>query len=83
MAALDSEFTELGASWTKPQGGLFSWLTLPEQYDTWAIFEAAVAKKVPYIPGSAFAVEGSYRNTMRLNFSNATEEKISEVLHEK
>lgn len=80
MSALTADFAEFGASWTKPEGGLFAWVTLPENYDTRALFETAVARKVAYIPGSAFAVEGGYGNTMRLNFSNATEENIREAV---
>jgi 2-aminoadipate transaminase len=80
MAALESEFAVPGASWTKPEGGLFAWVTLPEKYDAREIFKAAVSKKVAYIPGSAFAVEGGYRNTMRLNFSNATEGNIRQAV---
>jgi len=44
--------------------------------DTWELFPEAVAKKVAYIPGSAFTLDGSHRNTMRLNFSNARPEAI-------
>ncbi|MFQ5629686.1 MAG: aminotransferase class I/II-fold pyridoxal phosphate-dependent enzyme, partial [bacterium] len=80
MAALESEFADLCATWTKPEGGLFAWVTLPESYDTWKLFESAVAKNVAYIPGGAFAIEGGSQNTMRLNFSNATDENIREAV---
>ena len=80
MAALQQEFAPLGAQWTTPEGGLFCWVTLPDHYDTWKLFEAAVAQKVAYIPGGAFAVEGGYSNTMRFNFSNASEANIREAV---
>jgi DNA-binding transcriptional MocR family regulator len=77
LESLDEEMSEL-AYWTQPAGGLFVWVTLPQEIDTWDLFKEAVQHKVAYIPGSAFAVEGGYHNTMRLNFSNVSPEKIQE-----
>jgi 2-aminoadipate transaminase len=77
LAALQDQMSDF-AHWTRPQGGLFVWLTLPEQVDTWEMFKEAVQHKVAYIPGSAFAVEGGHDNTIRLNFSNVTQERIEE-----
>lgn len=76
-SALEEQLGDF-ATWTKPQGGLFVWLTLPKGVDTWQMFQAAVDQKVAYIPGSAFAVHGGYENTMRLNFSNVTPDNIRE-----
>ncbi len=76
-AALDKHLGGL-ARWTVPQGGLFVWVTLPAGVDAWAIFEPAVARRVAYIPGAAFAVNGGYQNTMRLNYSNVKPEAIDE-----
>jgi len=72
--------THLGdiATWTEPEGGLFVWCTLPEEIDTWDMFEDAMRNKVIYIPGTAFSVHGGHKNTMRLNFSNVTPAKIEE-----
>jgi len=64
------------ATWTEPQGGLFIWVTLPEGMNTMDLFHEALAERVIYIPGEAFAVHGGHRNTMRLNFSNVTCDKI-------
>lgn len=75
LDALAAEFGSDG-SWTHPQGGLFVWLTLAEGVDTWDLFQAAVDKKVAYIPGSAFAVEGGHRNCLRLSFGNVRTEMI-------
>lgn len=80
MAALQQEFAPLDAKWTTPEGGLFCWITLPGHCDTWKLFETAVAEKVAYIPGGAFAVDGGYTNTMRFNFSNASEANIREAV---
>lgn len=65
-----------GAHWTRPQGGLFLWVTLPEEVDTLALMPKALENKVAYVPGTAFFPDGSGMNTFRLNFSNANPENI-------
>ena len=65
-----------GIHWTRPEGGLFLWLTLPEGMSTERLFEKAIANKVAYVPGSAFYPEGESERSMRLNFSYASEEQI-------
>jgi 2-aminoadipate transaminase len=62
--------------WTRPQGGLFLWVTLPDYLDAAAILEKAVAHKVAFVPGTAFYPDGSGHNTCRFNFSNAQPEQI-------
>ena len=64
--------------WTRPQGGLFLWLTLPEQINTTEMHSEAIAEKVAYVPGEFFFVDGSGQNTMRLNFSFSNPEKIND-----
>jgi len=62
--------------WTEPTGGMFIWLTLPENYDTVELLPRAVAANVAYVPGAHFfAHEGSH-SSMRLNFSNPTPAQI-------
>jgi 2-aminoadipate transaminase len=65
-----------GVRWTRPHGGLFLWVTLPEIVDAGAVLERAVANKVAFVPGTAFYPDGSGHNTFRLNFSNAQPEQI-------
>ena len=65
-----------GIKWTKPQGGLFLWLTLPEPLDSTEMFMTAVEKKVAYVVGSAFDPDGADHRSMRLNFSFASMEEI-------
>ncbi len=67
-----------GVQWTEPEGGLFLWVTLPKTMDTKAIFPAAVDEKVAFVPGGAFHPLGGGENTMRLNFSNAKPDLITE-----
>jgi len=78
LTALDQYMGDI-ATWTHPEGGLFVWLTLNDaQIDTWQLFEHALKQRVAFVPGGAFAVEGGYHNTLRLNFSNVNEEQIEE-----
>ena len=65
-----------GISFTRPQGGLFIWAELPEGMDTVKLLSEAVKKKVAYVPGTYFCVDGGHMNTLRLNFSNSTLEQI-------
>jgi len=69
---------EEGIRWTKPEGGLFIWIWLPEGIDTKEMIERAIEQKVAYVPGAAAYVDGSGKNTMRLSFSSSTVEQIDE-----
>ncbi len=71
---------ELGgaATWRAPEGGIFLWVTLPEAYDAAALLRAAFEQKVAYIPGVHFSPDGCRANTLRLNYSNSTPERIDE-----
>jgi 2-aminoadipate transaminase len=78
-----------GASWTHPEGGLFIWVTLPEWMDTTEVLRVAVERGVAFVPGVSFHARGGGVNTMRLNFSHSSPEKLREgvarlgqVLHE-
>ncbi|MBC8385928.1 MAG: PLP-dependent aminotransferase family protein [Candidatus Cloacimonetes bacterium] len=67
-----------GVSWTKPEGGLFLFLYLPEHLDANALFKKAIEKEVAFVVGSAFHCDGSGKNTMRINFSFMPKDKIIE-----
>ena len=69
MLSLLEKYMPSGVSWTHPEGGLFLFLTLPEGIDTVALYDRALAAGVAYVAGSFFFLDGSHRNTMRLNFS--------------
>jgi 2-aminoadipate transaminase len=64
------------ASWTVPDGGLFLWVTLPKGCDTQTMLAEAVEAGVAFVPGRGFYATSGGENTMRLNFSNATEEEM-------
>ncbi len=65
-------------SWPEPKGGFFLWATLPEQVDCDAMLVRAVDQRVIYVAGSAFYVDGTGHNRMRLSFSLPSHEKIVE-----
>jgi len=77
LKALEKHFPK-GSNWTKPNGGMFIWVELPEKIDTKEIFADAIKAKVAYVHGAAFCVDGSGKNCMRLNFSNTDDNKIEE-----
>jgi len=72
------EFFPAEAVWTRPEGGLFIWVTLPEYFDTTEMLAKALEEKVAYIPGEAFYADGQGKNSMRLNFSYSEFEVIWE-----
>ena len=63
-------------TWTRPHGGMFVWVTLPDGYSSQDVFDAALQEHVAVLLGTPFYIEGGGGNTMRLNFSNSTDEKI-------
>jgi len=75
IAALERHFPS-GCTWTRPDGGLFLWVTVPPSLDTQSLLPAALAAGVAYVPGAPFWVDRPVHNTLRLNFSHATPERI-------
>ncbi len=65
-----------GVTWTKPQGGLFLFVTLPDEIDTDAILCKAIEKNVAFVAGSTFFCNESGHNTLRINFSYSDEKDI-------
>ena len=78
-----------GTTWTRPGGGFFVWVTLPEGLDSQAMLPRAVSARVAYVPGPAFYADGFGTRFMRLSYCFPTPERIiegtrrlGEVLHE-
>ena len=65
-------------TFTRPEGGLFTWAEMPEKISGRDLFMTALEKKVAFVPGGAFYPNGGHENTMRLNYSNMPPEKIVE-----
>ncbi|MBN1302811.1 MAG: PLP-dependent aminotransferase family protein [Anaerolineales bacterium] len=64
--------------YTRPEGGMFLWASLPEGMDTTEIFKKAVEQKVAFVPGTAFSPDGGEKNSMRINFSFCGPDDIRE-----
>ncbi len=78
LSALE-EFAPAGVTWTKPQGGMFVWLELPEHVDGVQLLERAIKESnVAFVPGSAFFADRSGKNTIRMSFSATNPERIRE-----
>ncbi|MCU0629815.1 MAG: PLP-dependent aminotransferase family protein [Methanoregulaceae archaeon] len=65
-------------TFTRPDGGMFLWVTLPPGFSTMDLFNIAIKENVAFVPGDPFYTDGSGSNTMRLNYSNSDEERIVE-----
>jgi len=77
LKELEKAFKDMkGVTWTKPEGGLFIWLTLPEDFDTLEMMDIAKEIGVLFIPGSSFSLDGSCSNSMRLSFCLPPEKDI-------
>ena len=63
-------------TFTRPEGGLFAWVVLPEYMDAKALQMKCLEKKVAFVPGGSFFPNGGHDNTLRLNYSCMPEEKI-------
>ena len=78
LAALKREMPA-GVSWTRPEGGMFVWLTLPAGMDGAELLAQSLkTERVAFVPGRAFYADGSNGNTLRLSFSCADEAAIDE-----
>ena len=76
MVAMMTELCPEEVTFTRPEGGMFIWVTLPEGMSSLALFDEAARLKVVFVPGQPFYVGGGGENTLRLNFSNCDEAKI-------
>jgi 2-aminoadipate transaminase len=78
MLEMMKEHFPPSVTWAKPEGGLFIWVKLPAGASSAALLKIAVNEKVAFIPGHNFHAGGGGDNTLRLNFSNASELQIEE-----
>jgi 2-aminoadipate transaminase len=75
VQTMQEKFPE-NVGFTRPEGGMFLWATLPESMSSLDLFNRAIKEKVAFVPGQAFYADGGGSNTMRLNFSNSNNDKI-------
>ena len=78
LLGLLEEYMPEGVTWTRPEGGLFLFLTMPEGFDAVKFYDTALDSGVAYVAGEFFHPDRSGKNTMRLNFSFMSPEKITE-----
>ncbi len=77
LETLDATFPK-SATWTKPKGGFYVWVTLPAGIDTKTLVPKAIVAKVAYVPGTAFYADGLGSWSMRLSYCHPTPERIRE-----
>ncbi len=77
LESLEAHFPT-NATWTKPAGGFYVWVTLPPEIDTTALMPKAIVAKVAYVPGTAFYADGFGSWSMRLSYCHPTPERIRE-----
>ena len=77
ISSIEKYFPE-EVEFTRPEGGMFLWVTLPEGISALRLFDLAGGEDVAFVPGSAFYVDEGGGNTLRLNFSNADGDEIEE-----
>jgi 2-aminoadipate transaminase len=65
-----------GVEWTKPEGGMFIWVTLPKHINAMQLLDEAIAQKVAFVPGSPFYANEPATNTLRLSFVTVPPERI-------
>ena len=77
LESLEAHFPK-EATWTRPGGGFYVWVTLPPEIDTKAMVPKAIVAKVAYVPGNAFYADGFGSWQMRLSYCHPTPERIRE-----
>ncbi|MGH3648958.1 MAG: PLP-dependent aminotransferase family protein [Micromonosporaceae bacterium] len=75
LAALD-DFMPADAAWTRPGGGFYVWLTLPDGLDSKAMLPRAIHNRVAYVPGTGFYADGTGRQHLRLSYCFPPPERI-------
>lgn len=77
LLAMERHFPK-NLKWNRPAGGMFLWVTLPNEYNAREVLLNCIKHNVAFVPGQEFFPDGSGKNTIRLNFSSANPENIEE-----
>jgi len=75
LDAMDQHFPQQ-VTWTRPEGGMFIWVTLPKHIDAMALLDEAIKNKVAFVPGSPFYANAPETHTLRLSFVTVPPERI-------
>ena len=78
MGSAIDEDSQSEVTITRPEGGMFIWVTLPENYSSLDLFDIVIKKNVAFVPGDPFYSGKEGMNTFRLNYTNSDEEKIKQ-----
>ncbi|MGE5649944.1 PLP-dependent aminotransferase family protein [Noviherbaspirillum sp. UKPF54] len=78
MQAALAEYFPSSVTWTRPEGGMFIWVTLPKHIDSMKLLDEAIAQNVAFVPGAPFYANAPEQNTLRLSFVTVPPEKIRE-----
>jgi 2-aminoadipate transaminase len=73
-----SQHFPASVSWTRPEGGMFIWVTLPAHMDSKQLLDEAIAQNVAFVPGGPFYANEAEKNTLRLSFVTVSPERIHE-----
>lgn len=76
LAAIEQHFPS-EIAYTQPEGGMFVWATLPEQLSAMTLFNHAIERQIAFVPGEPFTIDNRVSHGMRLNFTNASQEQIT------
>jgi len=79
VQVMEKEFPA-GVTFTRPHGGLFAWVELPDEMNARDVLTLSLEQNVAFVPGGSFFPNGGHENTFRINFSNMPEERIVEGL---
>jgi len=77
LDAMDQHFPK-EVTWTRPEGGMFIWVTLPKHIDAMKLLDQAIAARVAFVPGAPFYATEPETNTLRLSFVTVPPERIRE-----
>lgn len=77
LEAMSKHFPE-SVRWTKPEGGMFIWVTLPKHMDSKQLLDEAIQQNVAFVPGGPFYANNPEKNTLRLSFVTVSPERINE-----
>ena len=78
MCEAIAQYLPAEVRYTRPEGGLFLWITLPEGIDSTALLQEAAKHKVAFVPGTPFFANGGGANTLRLSFASVPTPTIIE-----
>jgi DNA-binding transcriptional MocR family regulator len=75
-----TEYFHQDITFTRPEGGLFTWVELPSHINSRDVLKKCIEKNIAFVPGGSFYPNGGKENTFRINFSNMPEDRIVEGL---